>query len=193
MSPASGKRRGEWRGEWRGGHGRFGIGGGGEGEGDGQANLDLPDFSTLTNWPMINYDERNSGWNSGFQDPEPEEISKLWEYEAGGKVTTPVIFNDYVCAGSRDFKIHVITAGKGDEDWTYQFPKLVNNSPAIQNGIVLVAPDDEYISGLELSQGSRNKQFVRSGSTPIVDNGKLYFTSFDDGGGVYCYSQEGAE
>jgi outer membrane protein assembly factor BamB len=142
---------------------------------------------------MINCDEKNSGWNSDFRDPEAEAISKLWEYEAGGKVTTPVISNDYVCAGSRDFKIHAITAGNGNEDWTFQFPSLVNNSAAIQNGVVLVAPDDEYISGLTLSQGRRNKQFVRSGSTPIVDNGKVYFTSFDDGGGIYCYSQESAE
>lgn len=162
-------------------------------QGNEQTNLDLPDFSTLTNWPMVNHDEKNSGWNSGFRDPELEELSKLWEYEAGGKVTSPVIFNNYVCAGSRDFKIHAITAGKGDEDWTFQFPSLVDNSAAIQNGVVLVAPDGEYISGLKLSQGRRNKQFVTSGSTPIVDDGKVYFTSFDDGGGVYCYSQERAE
>jgi len=160
-----------------------------------QVNSDLHDFSALSNWPMVNHDAMNSGWNPEFRDPEFDgsQVSKRWQYETGGQVTAPVIVDDYVCVGSRDNKVHAITAGTGDDHWTFQSPGLIRNPVAIQNGEVIAAPRGGDVVGLNIQRGDSNKFFGDDGSPPIASGGKVYYTSHADGGGTYCYSQEGAD
>lgn len=120
--------------------------------------------------------------------------AQRWRFETGDVVhASPAVVDGVVYIGSWDSHFYAIDARTGLERWrhaTGKDPKYFNqvgiqSSATVVDGVVYFGCRDSNVYALDAATGARRWAYSNKGSwvigTPIVDRGRLYFTTSDTG------------
>lgn len=120
--------------------------------------------------------------------------AQRWRFETGDVVhASPAVVDGVVYVGSWDSHFYAIDARSGLERWrhaTGKDPKYFNqvgiqSSATVVDGTVYFGCRDSNVYALDAATGARRWAYSNKGSwvigTPIVDRGRLYFTTSDTG------------
>jgi eukaryotic-like serine/threonine-protein kinase len=120
--------------------------------------------------------------------------AQKWKFHTGDVVhASPAVAGGVVYVGSRDTYFYAIDAASGKEKWSFRTgddPKLHNQigiqaSALIANGTVYFGCRDSNFYALDANTGEKKWIFNNKGSwvigSPIIKDGRLYFTTSDSG------------
>jgi outer membrane protein assembly factor BamB/Tfp pilus assembly protein PilF len=119
-----------------------------------------------------------------------------WKYETWDEVySSPTVDNGIVYVGSNDDHLYAFDTQTGELRWKYRTEGNVGSSPAVSNGIVYVGAEslsefgyksmgaDYHLYALDAQTGELKWKYKTGSwvfSSPTVDNGIVYFGSYDD-------------
>ena len=117
-----------------------------------------------------------------------------WKFQTGDVVhASPAVADGMVYVGSWDSYFYGIDAATGKEKWRFKTgedPAIHNqvgiqSSAVVANGVVYFGCRDSNLYALDAKTGDRKWVYNNKGSwvigSPVVYNGKLYFTTSDSG------------
>jgi eukaryotic-like serine/threonine-protein kinase len=117
-----------------------------------------------------------------------------WKFRTGNVVhASPAIANGLVYIGSWDSYFYAIDAKSGQERWRFKTGEDheianqvgIQSSARIADGVVYFGCRDSYLYALDAVSGAKKWAYSNKGSwvisTPIVQNGTLYFATSDSG------------
>lgn len=144
-----------------------------------------------SDWPMFRGDSTNSGYTSETLTPP---LKLAWKAKVDGIVlSSPVISQGLVYAGSTSTYVYTFEAATGLEKWKYKTGGWIRYSPAVANGMVYVSSEDGYVYALDKNTGELRwkerpktyggNRYGTPGSSPIVVEDILYVIS--DKGSVF--------
>lgn len=132
-------------------------------------------------WPMVRGDTTNSGHTSESLTPP---LTLAWKADVDGMVlSSPVISDGLVYAGSTSTYVYALEENTGKEKWKYKTNGWIRWSPAVVNGVVYVSSEDGYVYALDKNNGELKwKVHPRSStsqpvSSPIVAGDLVYILS----------------
>ncbi len=136
-------------------------------------------------WPMIKGDATNSGYTSDSLAPP---LKLAWKASVDGIVlSSPVISQGLVYAGSTSSYVYAFDEFTGSEKWRYKTGGWVRWSPAVANSMVYFSSEDGYVYALDKNTGQlkwkeRPKKYDGNsygmpGSSPIVAEDSVYVIS----------------
>ena len=67
--------------------------------------------------------------------------------------SAPVVCGDKVAFGSDDGRLYLVRVVTGKLVWSYEIGKPLNASPAIANGLVVIAGDDGTVYAFGVKEG----------------------------------------
>jgi outer membrane protein assembly factor BamB len=124
----------------------------------------------------------------------------LWKYDAGDQIfeSSPAVFHGIVYIGVDAYAgtLIALNASSGQLIWSYPIGVQINSSPAIANGIVYLAPSDDYLYAIDAVTGTLAWKVATpgGGGTPTVANGVVYcgggsgLSAFDAGTGAILWN-----
>ena len=117
-----------------------------------------------------------------------------WKFKTGDVVhASPAIVDGMLYIGSWDRYFYALDARTGEKKWSFKTGEDadihnqvgIQSSAVIANGIVYFGCRDSNLYALDAKTGEKKWVFNNKGSwvigTPIVKDGKLYFTTSDSG------------
>jgi outer membrane protein assembly factor BamB len=132
-------------------------------------------------WPMFRRDLSHTG-NTDPRGAVAQGTVK-WVFSSGGAIhSSGAIAKGIVYFGSRDGKLHALSAETGTGLWEFQTVSWVESSPAISYGVVYFGSNDGEFYALDALNGKKLWSFkarysVRS--SPAVAGDKVFFGSDD--------------
>ena len=148
----------------------------------------MPDY-----WRMFGHDARHTGYSCSSA---PDDNNTLWNYTTGDRVlSSPVVVDGRIFAGSDDRKIYCLDADNGTEIWSYTTGGSVYSSPAVVDDKVFVG-SSEKLCCLYEDDGTERWIYTTGYwrfTSPAVADGKVFFGSYEwdnyahtYNGGIYC-------
>lgn len=144
----------------------------------------LPTIAQAGDWPMFRGDATNSGYTSESLTPP---LKLAWKANVDGIVlSSPVISQGLVYAGSTSGYIYALEENTGKERWRYKTGGWIRWSPSVVNGVVYASSEDledNYVYALDAKTGQLKwKGLLRDSlsiptSPPIVAYDTVYVTS----------------
>jgi eukaryotic-like serine/threonine-protein kinase len=120
--------------------------------------------------------------------------SLKWKFQTGDVVhASPAVADGTVYAGSWDSYFYGLDAATGKEKWRFKTgedPAIHNqvgiqSSAVVADGLVYFGCRDSKVYALDAKTGEQRWAFNNKGSwvigSPVVQNGKMYFTTSDSG------------
>jgi len=117
-----------------------------------------------------------------------------WKVQTGDVIhSSPAIANGVLYVGSWDTYFYAIETASGKEKWRFRTgddPKIHNqigiqSSPLVANGTVYFGCRDSNLYALDAQSGEKKWVFNNKGSwvigSPVIKDGRLYFTTSDSG------------
>jgi outer membrane protein assembly factor BamB len=142
-----------------------------------------------TDWPMFGYNAQHTHFNPYENMLNPSNVSSLvldWRYNTGGRLhgTSPVGVKGIVYASSYGgHHVYALNATTGAHLWSD--PITSNYSPAVANGVVYFASDNNKLYSLNnlYALNATTGAYLWSyhidyGSTPTVANGVVYIATW---------------
>ncbi len=123
-------------------------------------------------WPTYRHDAARSGCTKTSV---PTRLHAVWRAKLGGRLTSPVIADGVVLAGSVDtHTVCALDVDSGRELWRFTAGGRVDSPPSISQGLAVFGSADGYVYCLRLSDGKLVWRF-RAALTPrlIVAFGQL--------------------
>ncbi len=123
---------------------------------------------------------------------------KLWEFDANEElVTTPTVTADFVYVASQSEAVFAVEKATGTWKWQYRrdapagFTVRGTSQPVYANGHVYIGFSDGYLVAIEADTCvptwekritvTGGTQFLDVDSTPVLQDGKIFVTSYKDG------------
>jgi outer membrane protein assembly factor BamB len=147
---------------------------------------------TTNTWPLFHFDPTRSGYS-----PNEHVVSTgtapnflpLWVYHTGGSIlSSPAIVNNVVYVGSNDDNLYAINASTGALLKSYRTGGYILSSPAVANGVLYIGSDDGYLYAFNTTSGQiiwkdqiETHPIFGMASAPLVANGVVYATEYDEG------------
>ena len=120
--------------------------------------------------------------------------TQKWRFQTGDVVhSSPAVVDGIVYVGGWDTYFYAIDATTGKERWSFRTgddPKIHNqigiqSSPLVANGTVYFGCRDSNLYALDARSGEKRWIFNNRGSwvigSPVIKDGRLYFTTSDSG------------
>jgi outer membrane protein assembly factor BamB len=111
--------------------------------------------------------------------------SLKWKYQTQQNVdSSPNVSNGVVYIGSADGNLYALDAATGSLKWKYNTGSLIVKSSAlISNGVAFIGNRNGDLSAINASNGQLKWKISTDGisleqSTPIINNGVIYFASW---------------
>jgi eukaryotic-like serine/threonine-protein kinase len=136
-------------------------------------------------WPMLGFDPTHSGYNPNEKTLSVKNVSRLapawinFTYPDDSFSSSPAVVNGTVYTGTANGLVFAYNGKTGQPLWQNNIGLNNYSSPAVANGIVYVGTDTLY--ALNAKSGKVIWTYKTGGyiGSPIVDNGVLYFGSYD--------------
>lgn len=132
-------------------------------------------------WPMVRGDTTNNGHTS---ESLTLPLTLAWKADVDGIVlSSPVISDGLVYAGSTSTYVYALEENTGKEKWKYKTGGWIRWSPAVVNGVVYVSSEDGYVYALDKNTGELKWKIQPRSSTsqpvssPIVAGNLVYVLS----------------
>ena len=90
----------------------------------------------------------------------------------------PVIVGNVVLSGTNDGQLVALTAAEGTVIWRQHFDNWLQLPPAVGQGLVYIACDDQRLHIVELETGAKVESLEMdgySGTAPLLQNGVIYY------------------
>jgi len=137
-------------------------------------------------WPMFRHDSSHSGYTNNSDSTDSAKL--LWKYKTFGMITaSPIITNDLVFFGSRDWDIYCLNSSNGKLVWIYSTTGEIHSSCAVYNNSVFVGSDDGYLYCLDKTTGTLFWKSIIGGkirSSPVILDNQIFVGSGDHD--VFC-------
>lgn len=133
--------------------------------------LALPASADPENWPH----PRGGLTGTGVAEAKLADGYELaWAYATGGAViSSPIIADGVVYAGSEDKHLHAIDAKTGQMKWTFAAETLIDASPIVVDGVVYIGTDGGVLHAVDAETGKQKWKFATmgriSGQAGVVD------------------------
>lgn len=144
-------------------------------------------------WTMFGRDFGHAG-SAGPNETLPEGTLK-WSFSTAAAISSsPVVVDDTVYIGSRDYNLYAVDIDTGIEKWRHQAESWIESSPAIVDGTVYIGSNDGRLYSLDAETGKIRWTF-QSGmvvkSSPAYADGRIYFGNGNYN--IYCVDAESGE
>ncbi len=123
-----------------------------------------------------------------------------WRFQTAGQVvSSPVVFENMLLAGSFDKHLYAVDKNTGKQIWKFETGAQIKSSVAVDNNLVFFISGDGIFYALEVKTGKLRWQFKTGGekiydvwdyyqSSPCVYKGKVYFGCGD--GFIYALDEQ---
>lgn len=165
-------------------------------------------YSFASDWPMFMGNSARNGKTESISHTAIQNLKLAWQYDFHSSVVaSPVVVGQQLLVAAENGNLYALDMKTHKPLWLFHAQGALSSTPAIANGIVYVLSRDGYLYALNLADGSLLWRFATIGehyfsahgmygwpltstpvidpwdfylSSPLVENGKVYFGSSDE-------------
>ncbi|GGY74065.1 hypothetical protein GCM10011613_19250 [Cellvibrio zantedeschiae] len=163
--------------------------------------------SLASDWPMFMGNNAHSG-NAESKNPAVQKLKLAWQYDFYSQVVaSPVVVGQQLLVAAENGNLYSVDMKTHKPQWIFHAQGAISSTPAVANGVVYFLSRDGNFYAISLSDGSLLWRFATLGehhfsahgmygwplnsvpvidpwdfylSSPLVENGKVYFGSSDE-------------
>jgi outer membrane protein assembly factor BamB len=164
-------------------------------------------YSLASDWPMFMGNSAHSG-KVDSKNPAIQKLKLAWQYDFYSQVVaTPVVVGEQLLVAADNGNLYALDMKTQKPQWVFHTQGAISSTPAIANGVVYFLSRDGHFYAISLADGSLLWRFATLGeryfsahgmygsplnatpvidpwdfylSSPLVENGKVYFGSSDE-------------